>query len=113
MNSGLQDEIARRNYREGYLPIGKGLLVPTGHERISYFMAATTNIAPGAVSPAHSFQAMIAVLNTAYRNRKVVQKVFCPGLATGIGQVPPEEAAREMAEAVRKWSYRYMPFERW
>ena len=109
----LQDEIARRNYPEGYLPIGKGLLVPTGHGRIPYLIAAPTMITPRAVSSAHSFQAMIAVLDTAYRNRKAVEKVFCPGLATGIGQVLPEEAAREMADAVRKWSCRYMPLDRW
>ena len=109
----LQDEIARRDYPEGYLPVGKGLLIPTGHDRIPYLIAAPTMITPSAVSAIHSFQAMIAVLDTAYRNRKAVRKVFCPGLATGVGQVPPEEAAREMADAVRKWMRRYAPFDQW
>ncbi len=109
----LQDEITRRDYPEGYLPIGKGLLIPTGHDRIPYLIAAPTMITPSAVSAAHSFQAMIAVLDTAYRNRKVVRKVFCPGLATGVGQVPHEDAAREMADAVRKWTQRYSLFRQW
>ncbi|WP_419662921.1 hypothetical protein [Desulfosarcina variabilis] len=29
--------------------------------------------------------------------------VYCPGLATGIGQVPAETAAQEMASAYRKF----------
>jgi len=109
----LQDEINRRDFPEGYLPVGKGLLIPTGHDRIPCLIAAPTMITPSVVPAVHSFQAMIAVLDTAYRNRKQIRKIYCPGLATGIGQVPPEEAAREMALAVRKWISRYKPFGEW
>jgi len=49
---------------------------------------------------------MAAILNEVHRHRNIVSKVFCPGLGTGIGQVHPTEAAKEMANAYRKWLYK-------
>lgn len=34
---------------------------------------------------------------------EVGAEVYCPGLATGTGHVPPEEAAREMYQAFADW----------
>ncbi|MFC1812773.1 hypothetical protein ACFL03_08780 [Thermodesulfobacteriota bacterium] len=67
-------------------------------------IAAPTMISPGPVSAANCFFAMSAVLQTAYRNDNLVKKVFCPGLATGTGRVDPTIAAREMANAYKKWN---------
>lgn len=101
----LQEEVLKRiaDYPDGLLPVGSALLVPTGHPIIPYLISAPTMIEPEAVSSANSFFAMSAVLKTAWRRRTVVTDVFCPGLATGTGMVPPEIAAREMANAYRKW----------
>jgi O-acetyl-ADP-ribose deacetylase (regulator of RNase III) len=97
----VQDNIA--NHPEGHLPIGTAVLVETGHSKIPYMIAAPTMETPGPVRSVNSFFAMSAALSTAYRNRKVVKKVYCPGLATGIGRVPPDAAAVEMANAYKKW----------
>lgn len=97
----IQDQIARRP--EGYLPVGAAVFVETGHPRIPYMIAAPTMMSPGPVKAANCFFAMSAVLQVAYRHRKLIKKVFCPGLATGIGRVDPGIAAKEMASAYRKW----------
>jgi O-acetyl-ADP-ribose deacetylase (regulator of RNase III) len=101
----VQDYIA--NHPEGCLPIGSAILVETGHSKIPYMIAAPTMETPGPVRSINSFFAMSAALNIAYRNRKVVTKVYCPGLATGIGRVPPDEAAVEMANAYKKWKIKF------
>ena len=97
----IQDAIKKRE--EGYLPVGASVFVNTGHEKISYMISAPTMISPGEVRPENCFFAMAAVLQASERNKSVVRKVYCPGLATGIGKVSPELAASEMALAYRKW----------
>lgn len=105
----LQTEVMKAvSYRpEGYLPVGTGAFILTGDPQIPYMIAAPTMMTPGPVKSANCFFAMIAVLKVAYQNRKAVQKVFCPGLATGIGKVHPHLAAKEMANAYRKWVQKY------
>lgn len=88
---------------EGYLPVGSGALVQTGQDRIPYMICVPTMLMPEAVPPEHSFYAMLAVLKIADRDRQLVNQVFCPGLATGIGGLSPEIAASEMANAYGKW----------
>ena len=44
---------------------------------------------------------MRAILRIASTNEEVGREIYCPGLATGIGSVPPDDAAREMANAYR------------
>ncbi|MGL5806692.1 MAG: macro domain-containing protein [Xenococcaceae cyanobacterium] len=89
--------------KEGYLPVGSGVLVHTGHHLIPYTICVPTMLMPEAVPAANSFYAMIAVLRTAVSHCNIVKKIFCPGLATGIGGVEPEMAAQEMVSAYRKW----------
>jgi O-acetyl-ADP-ribose deacetylase (regulator of RNase III) len=87
------------DYPDGLLPVGTALLVPTGHARIPRLVVAPTMVVPGPVEPAAAFFAMAAVLNVVRRHSAQVHDVFCPGLATGVGEVPPADAAREMAAA--------------
>lgn len=89
----------------GELPVGAAVLVPTGDEVVPWLIAAPTMPTPGAVPSANAFFAMSAVLKTASAHRDKVTTVCCPGLATGIGRVTPEDAAREMAAAWRKWRH--------
>jgi O-acetyl-ADP-ribose deacetylase (regulator of RNase III) len=85
---------------DGYLPVGSALLVETGHTRISYLITAPTMLGLGQVPAPNSFFAMAAVLKIVHEHRDKISKVFCPGLGTGVGGVPPEMAAEEMAKNI-------------
>lgn len=97
----IQAAIARRD--EGHLPVGASLVVRTGHERVPYMIVAATMTSPERVEPQNCYRAMRAVLRVAGREKGIGHDVFCPGLATGVGMVPSEEAAAMMAEAYGDW----------
>jgi len=97
----VQDAIARRP--EGFLPVGGSLVVNTGHERIPFLVVAPTMAIPEQVESSHCYRAMRAILRIAQTTPEVARDIYCPGLATGIGAVPPTEAAAKMAEAYRDW----------
>src|SRR5262249_27630188 len=93
--------IARRP--EGYLPIGASLVVPTGNRRIPHLIVAPTMLAPKPIDSQNCYRAMRAVLRIAATHEEVGRAVYCPGLGTGVGQVSPANAAREMAQAYSDW----------
>jgi O-acetyl-ADP-ribose deacetylase (regulator of RNase III) len=93
----VYDAIGKRPH--GVLPVGAAEMVRTGHARIPYLVIAPTMDIPEVVAPAHAYRAMRAILRTVRRHAGLVDDVFCPGLATGIGKVAPADAAREMARA--------------
>jgi O-acetyl-ADP-ribose deacetylase (regulator of RNase III) len=97
----VREAIGRRP--EGYLPIGASLVVQTGNARIPHMIVAPTMLAPEAIDSQNCYRAMRAVLRIAAAQEKVGRAVFCPGLGTGVGQVLPAEAAREMAQAYGDW----------
>lgn len=101
VESAVQDAIARRP--EGYLPVGASLTVATGHARIPYLVVAPTMMTPEMTESSASYRAMRAVLREVARLPEVARTLYCPGLATGVGAVPPHEAAEAMAEAYRDW----------
>jgi O-acetyl-ADP-ribose deacetylase (regulator of RNase III) len=101
----IQKKISLRP--EGYLPVGSAVLVVTGDNKIPYLISAPTMLSPGPVDSSNAFFAMSAILQVAHKNNHIVQKVFCPGLATGIGRVPYVQAAGEMAHAYGKWRQKY------
>lgn len=88
---------------EGYLPVGAAVLVETGNEKIPYMISAPTMLNPGPVAASNAFFAMSAILQIAHKYEDIVKKLYCPGLATGVGRVQCEIAAQEMALAFRKW----------
>jgi len=55
----IQRLITRRS--EGYLPVGSGLLVKTGNNKIPYMICAPTMITPEAVEPFNAYFAMSAI----------------------------------------------------
>jgi O-acetyl-ADP-ribose deacetylase (regulator of RNase III) len=63
---------------------------------------------PEEVLATNCCRAMRAVLR-AVDSEPRLGEVFCPGLATGTGRVPPSEAASEMARAYRDWAGRAGP----
>ena len=94
---------------EGFLPVGASLMVRTEHPKIPYLIVAPTMKLPGPVPSQNCYHAMVAVLRIASRHEAILKHVYCPGLATGIGEVRPEAAAEEMATAYSDWQARQEP----
>jgi len=97
----VQDAVNRRP--EGHLPVGASLVIHTHHTRIPYLIIAPTMTVPEMVDGTHSYRAMRAILRAVIAHPEIGTQVYCPGLATGVGQVPPQEAAAEMARAYADW----------
>lgn len=100
LQSRVQELICR--LPEGRLPVGSALLLNTGHPRIARLIVAPTVDVPGPTTPASVYFAMSALLRLAHRHPASVRSLYCPCLGAGIGQVPPDAAASEMASAYRK-----------
>lgn len=95
----VQDAVARRP--EGHLPVGASLVVRTEHRRVPFLIVAPTMTVPEQVESSNCYRAMRAVLRIV--DEEIGRDVYCPGLATGVGMVPPESAAGEMARAYSDW----------
>ena len=98
----VQDAVTRRP--EGLLPVGASLVVRTGHKLVPYMIVAPTMTVPEQVESGNCYRAMRAVLRVV--DDEIGRDVYCPGLATGVGMVPPEDAAMEMAQAYGDWKRR-------
>jgi O-acetyl-ADP-ribose deacetylase (regulator of RNase III) len=88
---------------EGLLPVGASALVETGHPRVPFLVLAPTMEMPEAVPAAHAYRALRATLRLVGADPAVGRDVFCPGLGTLTGRIPPADAAVEMASAYRDW----------
>src|SRR5438132_1770631 len=84
----VREAIARRP--EGHLPVGAGLFVHTGHIRVPYLIVAPTMTVPESVYSKNCYRAMMAVMRIAGAEAEVGRDVYCPGLGTGVGMVPPD-----------------------
>ena len=100
----VQTAIQRR--LEQMLPVGAALAVATGHVRIPFMIVAPTMEMPEEVPAIHSGRALRAVLRTADAEPRVADDIFCPGLATFTGRVPPVDAAASMVHAYEHWKSR-------
>lgn len=90
------------------LPVGEAVVIPTMNPRIPHLIAAPTMNRPMDVSRTqNAYLAMRAVLrrlvdfnsHAATRSEKPIHRVLIPGLATGVGQMAPDESARQMRRA--------------
>jgi O-acetyl-ADP-ribose deacetylase (regulator of RNase III) len=90
------------HFAQGHLPVGSAILVESGNVRIPFLIVAPTMELPGPVRSTNVFFAMAATLALATRTPRI-ERVFCPGLGTGVGRVEPDVAAREMEAAYAKW----------
>ena len=95
----VQDAIRCR--REGNLPVGASLVIRTGHARIPFMIVAPTMATPERVESSNCYRAMRAMLRIV--DDEIGKDIFCPGLATGVGRVPFDDAATEMAQAYEDW----------
>ena len=97
----VQQAILRRSDR--MLPVGASLLVPTHHPRIPWLIVAPTMEMPEPVPAQHSGRALRAALRLVGQHPQLDADIFCPGLGTLTGNVPPDLAAHQMATAYSDW----------
>ena len=60
-------------------------------------------LTPEEVPMDHCYRAMRAVLRLIRAEPEIGREVFCPGLATGTGRVPPADAAEQIFRAYDDW----------
>ncbi len=83
----------------GQLPVGKAILISTKDPLIPYFISAPTMVEPGKIKGTkNAEEAMRAILQIAQKNKRI-KKVAIPGLGTGVGGLPVEEAVAQMWKA--------------
>ena len=82
-----------------YLPIGEALIVETGDPVITHLISAPTMFLPEPTTEQNVFLAMSAALRIAVLHRSSLPGLFCPGMGTGVGRLPPRVAAQAMARA--------------
>jgi O-acetyl-ADP-ribose deacetylase (regulator of RNase III) len=97
-------------FHGGELPVGEAVVVCTGAVRPSWLISAPTMREPATTLPAdtvHPYLAARAVFRLWQRGRvedgrpvrRVIRSIGLPGLGTGVGHVPPEVCARQVAAA--------------
>jgi O-acetyl-ADP-ribose deacetylase (regulator of RNase III) len=101
----LQETVQAAIHRrpEKMLPVGAALAVATGHATIPFMIIAPTMEMPEEVPASHAGRAMRAILRLADAEPLVAEHIYCPGLATLTGRVPPRDAALSMLEAYEHW----------
>ncbi len=82
-----------------YLPVGRAILVETGHSRIPFLISAPTMFLPEPIDVGSCEMAMAAALGIAKSHGSDWEALFCPGMGTGVGRVAPRDAAKAMAKA--------------
>ena len=109
----LQDLIRKRHH--GELLVGAAEIVPTGNDRIPFVVAAPTMRVPmilkDTVNPYLAARAALLLVKHgrfAFRpltGRRVADRVRTlafPGLATGVGRIPPRICAQQVARAIEE-----------
>lgn len=87
-----------------FLPVGQALVVETGDLDVPYLVCAPTMEVPSRVGHTdNAFRAMLALLSAVEQfnaaHDDVIEAVAVPGLCTGVGEMEPEAAAQQMAQA--------------
>jgi len=106
----LQRTVQRRIQDEylGEQPVGTSMIVETGHPAHPFLAHTPTMRVPMTISRTDNvYLAMWAMLIAVRRHNQSsdrrIDVVACPGLGTRAGQVPFQEAARQMALAYRNF----------
>jgi O-acetyl-ADP-ribose deacetylase (regulator of RNase III) len=99
LETNLQSLLAERHY--GELPVGQAVILATGHKSIPFLVSAPTMRVPMGIGDTVNVYlafraALIAVLAHDADKSGPIQSLLVPGLGTGIGEVAPERAARQM-----------------
>ena len=106
----LMERVQQRILDEflGEQPVGTSMIVETGKARHPFLAHTPTMRVPMPISRTDNvYTAMWAMLLAVRRHNlqsdKQIEIVACPGLGTGVGQMPFREAARQMALAYRHY----------
>jgi O-acetyl-ADP-ribose deacetylase (regulator of RNase III) len=88
----------------GEQPVGTSLIVPTGNADHPFLAHTPTMRVPMPIARTDNvYLAMWAMLLVVRQHNRhgarSIGSILCPGLGTGTGKVPPDEAARQMALA--------------
>jgi O-acetyl-ADP-ribose deacetylase (regulator of RNase III) len=87
----------------GELPVGQAVVLPTGHVDIPFLVSAPTMRVPGEIAETVNvylaFRAALIALLAHNCMGSPIRTLLVPGMGTGIGQVPPKRAARQMRHA--------------
>jgi O-acetyl-ADP-ribose deacetylase (regulator of RNase III) len=99
LETNLRTLLSERHF--GELPVGQAVVLATGHKSIPFLVSAPTMRVPmsirGTPNVYLAFRAaLIAVLTHNASAGPPIQSLLVPGLGTGIGEVAPERAARQM-----------------
>jgi O-acetyl-ADP-ribose deacetylase (regulator of RNase III) len=94
-----------REHHYGELPVGQAVVLSTGHKSIPFLVSAPTMRVAGSINGTVNIYlafraALIAVLSHNKSARSPIGSLLVPGLGTGVGEVPPPRAARQMRLAI-------------
>ncbi|BAZ13936.1 appr-1-p processing enzyme family protein [Calothrix sp. NIES-4071] len=94
----------------GEQPVGTSFIIETGHPNHPFLAHTPTMRVPMSIKgtdvPYTAMWAMLLAIRQHNKNsRRLINSVACPGLGTGIGQVPYREAARQMSVAYDHFVY--------
>ncbi|RUT02118.1 hypothetical protein DSM106972_061930 [Dulcicalothrix desertica PCC 7102] len=94
----------------GEQPVGTSFIIETGHPKYPFLAHTPTMRVPMSIKgtdvPYTAMWAMLLAIRQYNKNsRRLINSVACPGLGTGIGQVPYREAARQMSLAYDNFVY--------
>ena len=98
----LRELLAAHHY--GELPVGQAVILPTRHPELRYLVSAPTMRVPsridGTANVYLAFRAaLIAVQVHNTSEAAPITSLLTPGMGTGIGAMPPRQAARQMRAA--------------
>jgi O-acetyl-ADP-ribose deacetylase (regulator of RNase III) len=99
LEANLQALLAQQHY--GELPVGQAVVLATGHGSIPFLVSAPTMRVPMGIGETVNVYlafraALIAVLAHNEHAAIPIRSLLVPGLGTGIGEVTPTRAARQM-----------------
>ncbi|MCP5095766.1 MAG: phage tail protein [Chloroflexi bacterium] len=104
----LQDRVQRYilDHFLGEQPVGTSLIIKTNHEKHPFLAHTPTMRVPLPISRTDNvylamWAMLLAIRQHNLTNPQIINTVACPGLGTATGDVPYDEAARQMALAYR------------
>lgn len=92
----------------GEQSVGTSFIIETNHSQHPYLAHTPTMRVPLRIIHSDNvYKAMWAMLLAVYQHNQTssnpIKSVLCPGLGTGVGRVPHQEAARQMALAYQHY----------
>jgi len=101
-SGGTYQKLVEAKIREEYfgeLPVGSAILVQRPGQKGTLIYAPTMRVPGKIAGTIHPYLAMRAILITALRHS--METIACVSLGTGVGGIPPTDAAEQMAHAYR------------